>query len=119
MWFFNYNKAVMAHQPWVHGLQPVAIEMVFQDMISVWVDDIVPPEPTKNKPADTCGRGGLRPRPCPWPETASTEEFAPAVSKEGGMFAYAVRRLLQFIPTLLVITLIIFLLSTCCPVTPP
>ena len=37
-WYFNYNKAVMAHQPWVHGLKPVAIEMMFQDMTGVWVD---------------------------------------------------------------------------------
>jgi peptide/nickel transport system substrate-binding protein len=42
MWFFNYNKAVMAHQPWVHGLAPVAPEMMFQDMTNVWIDDTSP-----------------------------------------------------------------------------
>ena len=42
VWFFNYNKAVMARQPWVHGLKPVAIEMMFQDMTEVWVDDSSP-----------------------------------------------------------------------------
>jgi peptide/nickel transport system substrate-binding protein len=42
LWFFNYNKAVMAYQPWVHGLMPVAVEMMFQDMTGVWVDDKSP-----------------------------------------------------------------------------
>ncbi len=42
MWFFNYNKAVMAHHPWVHGLAAVAPEMMFQDLTSVWVDDTSP-----------------------------------------------------------------------------
>ena len=42
IWFFNYNKAVMAHHPWVHGLAPVAIEMMYQDMTSVWVDESSP-----------------------------------------------------------------------------
>ncbi|RJQ64026.1 MAG: ABC transporter substrate-binding protein [Desulfobacteraceae bacterium] len=42
VWFFNYNKAVMAHQPWVHGLQAVAIEMMYQDMTNVWVDEKSP-----------------------------------------------------------------------------
>ena len=30
MWFFNYNKAVMAYQPWVHGLQANATELTHQ-----------------------------------------------------------------------------------------
>jgi peptide/nickel transport system substrate-binding protein len=42
VWFFNYNKAVMAHQPWVHGLAAVAPEMMFQDLTNVWVDDTSP-----------------------------------------------------------------------------
>ncbi len=42
VWFFNYNKAVMAHHPWVHGLAPVAIEMMYQDMTNVWVDENSP-----------------------------------------------------------------------------
>ena len=27
VWFFNYNKAVMAYQPWTHGLQANATEL--------------------------------------------------------------------------------------------
>ena len=42
VWFFNYNKAVMAHHPWVHGLAPVAVEMMYQDLTSVWVDESSP-----------------------------------------------------------------------------
>jgi peptide/nickel transport system substrate-binding protein len=42
IWFFNYNKAIMAHHPWVHGIQAVAIEMMYQDMTSVWVDENSP-----------------------------------------------------------------------------
>ena len=42
IWFYNYNKAVMAHHPWVHGLKPVAVEMMYQDMTDVWVDDQSP-----------------------------------------------------------------------------
>ena len=42
MWFFNYNKAILAPQPWVHGIQPVAIEMMYQDMTNVWVDENSP-----------------------------------------------------------------------------
>ena len=41
-WFFNYNKAVMAYHPWVKGLKPVAIELMFQDMTEVWVDESSP-----------------------------------------------------------------------------
>lgn len=42
IWFFNYNKAVIAHQPWVHGIKPVAIEMMYQDVAEVWVDETSP-----------------------------------------------------------------------------
>jgi peptide/nickel transport system substrate-binding protein len=42
VWFFNYNKAIMAHQPWVHGLAPVAPELMFQDLTSVWIDETSP-----------------------------------------------------------------------------
>jgi peptide/nickel transport system substrate-binding protein len=42
VWFFNYNKAVVAHQPWVHGIKPVAIEMMYQDMADIWVDESSP-----------------------------------------------------------------------------
>ncbi len=41
-WFFNYNTAVLAYQPWVHGMNAVAIEMMYQDMTSVWVEDSSP-----------------------------------------------------------------------------
>ena len=42
VWFFNYNKAVIAHQPWVHGIKPVAIEMMYQDLTDLWIDDTSP-----------------------------------------------------------------------------
>jgi peptide/nickel transport system substrate-binding protein len=42
IWFFNYNKAVMAFHPWVHNLSKVAPEMMFQDLTSVWVDESSP-----------------------------------------------------------------------------
>ena len=42
VWFFNYNKAVMAYQPWVHGLQPNATELAIQDYGDVWIDDTAP-----------------------------------------------------------------------------
>jgi peptide/nickel transport system substrate-binding protein len=38
VWFFNYNKAVMAHQPWLHGLQPNATELMLQYYEDLWVD---------------------------------------------------------------------------------
>jgi peptide/nickel transport system substrate-binding protein len=42
VWFFNYNKAVIAHQPWVHGIKPVAVEMMYQDLADLWIDEISP-----------------------------------------------------------------------------
>jgi peptide/nickel transport system substrate-binding protein len=42
VWYFNYNKAVLAKHPWVKGFKPVAIEMMFQDMTEVWVDESSP-----------------------------------------------------------------------------
>jgi peptide/nickel transport system substrate-binding protein len=42
VWFFNYNKAVIAHQPWVHGIKPVAVEIMYQNMADVWVDESSP-----------------------------------------------------------------------------
>jgi len=42
VWIFNYNKAVLAVQPWVHGIQPVAIEAMYQDFADVWVDKSSP-----------------------------------------------------------------------------
>lgn len=37
-WLLNYNKAVLAVQPWVHGIEPVAFEIMYQDFADVWVD---------------------------------------------------------------------------------
>jgi peptide/nickel transport system substrate-binding protein len=42
IWFFNYNKAIMAFQPWVHGVQAVAVEMMYQDLMDIWIDDSSP-----------------------------------------------------------------------------
>lgn len=42
VWFFNYNKAVMAYQPWLHGLQPNATELALQRYEDLWVDATSP-----------------------------------------------------------------------------
>jgi peptide/nickel transport system substrate-binding protein len=42
MWFFNYNKAVMAYQPWLKGLQPNATELAIQYFEDIWVDESSP-----------------------------------------------------------------------------
>ena len=42
VWFFNYNKAVMAYQPWLHGLQPNATELALQYYEDLWVDETSP-----------------------------------------------------------------------------
>ncbi|MBL8698047.1 MAG: ABC transporter substrate-binding protein [Alphaproteobacteria bacterium] len=42
VWFFNYNKAVMAYQPWLHGLQANATELTFQYGEDLWVDEKSP-----------------------------------------------------------------------------
>jgi peptide/nickel transport system substrate-binding protein len=41
-WFYNYNKAIIMFHPWVHGMTPVGVEMMYQDMESVWVDKASP-----------------------------------------------------------------------------
>lgn len=41
-WFFNYNKAVMAHQPWLHGLQKNATELGVQSYEDLWIDETSP-----------------------------------------------------------------------------
>lgn len=41
-WFFNYNKAIIAYHPWVHGIKPVAIEMMLQDFTNLKLDDSSP-----------------------------------------------------------------------------
>jgi len=38
VWFFNYNKAVLAFQPWVHGLQANPTEITHQYPEDIWVD---------------------------------------------------------------------------------
>ena len=42
MWFFNYNKAVMAYQPWLHGLQANPTELAHQYPEDLWVDERSP-----------------------------------------------------------------------------
>ena len=42
VWFFNYNKAVMAYQPWLHGLQANPTEITHQYAEDLWVDDKSP-----------------------------------------------------------------------------
>jgi peptide/nickel transport system substrate-binding protein len=42
VWFFNYNKAVMAYQPWLHGLQANPTEITYQYYEDVWVDTTSP-----------------------------------------------------------------------------
>ncbi len=39
VWFFNYNKAVMAYQPWIHGLVPNATELAIQPYDEIWIDE--------------------------------------------------------------------------------
>ena len=42
VWFFNYNKAVLAYQPWLHGLQANPTELTHQYPELLWVDDRSP-----------------------------------------------------------------------------
>ena len=42
VWFFNYNKAVLAHQPWLHGLQANPTEITHQYPEDLWVDERSP-----------------------------------------------------------------------------
>ena len=37
IWFFNYSKAVMAFQPWVHGAQANAVDLALQDPEAMWI----------------------------------------------------------------------------------
>ncbi len=37
VWFYNYNKAVMAYQPWVRGLKPIPTDMDYQPLHRVWI----------------------------------------------------------------------------------
>jgi peptide/nickel transport system substrate-binding protein len=38
VWFFNYNKAVMAVQPWLKGIQLNATELAHQNVEDLWVE---------------------------------------------------------------------------------
>ena len=40
VWFFNYNKAVLAYQPWIHGLQANPTEITHQYVEDIWVDEV-------------------------------------------------------------------------------
>jgi peptide/nickel transport system substrate-binding protein len=42
VWFFNYNKAVLAYQPWIHGLQANPTEITHQYPEDIWVDEKSP-----------------------------------------------------------------------------
>ncbi len=42
VWFFNYNKAALAYQPWVHGLLGNPTELVHQYPEFIWVDATSP-----------------------------------------------------------------------------
>ncbi|QPF94793.1 ABC transporter substrate-binding protein [Bradyrhizobium commune] len=42
VWFFNYNKAVMAVQPWLKGVQPNATELTHQNVEDLWVAETSP-----------------------------------------------------------------------------
>ncbi|MES5481205.1 ABC transporter substrate-binding protein [Bradyrhizobium sp. INPA03-11B] len=42
VWFFNYNKAVMAVQPWLKGIQLDATELTHQNVEDLWVDETSP-----------------------------------------------------------------------------
>ena len=42
VWFFNYNKAVLAYQPWIHGLQANPTEITHQYPENIWVDATSP-----------------------------------------------------------------------------
>jgi len=42
MWFANYSKAVIVYQPWVHELQAVAVDLLYQRMAAVWIDETSP-----------------------------------------------------------------------------
>lgn len=42
VWFFNYNKAVMAVQPWIKGFQLNATELTHQYPEYLWVTDASP-----------------------------------------------------------------------------
>ncbi|MGO4676634.1 ABC transporter substrate-binding protein [Bosea sp. 2YAB26] len=42
IWLFNYNKAVLVHQPWLKGVQTNAVELTNQYPEYLWLDDTSP-----------------------------------------------------------------------------
>ena len=42
VWFFNYNKAVLAVQPWLKGIQLNATELTHQNVEDLWVTEESP-----------------------------------------------------------------------------
>ncbi len=42
VWFNNYNKAVVATQPWVHGVDANATEAAILEVDSIWLDATAP-----------------------------------------------------------------------------
>jgi hypothetical protein len=43
VWFFNYNKAVMAYQPWVHGLTSRTVRnWRSKPYDDIWIDETAP-----------------------------------------------------------------------------
>lgn len=42
VWFHNYNKAVVARQPWVHGVEGNVTEAAIIEVDSVWLDETAP-----------------------------------------------------------------------------
>jgi peptide/nickel transport system substrate-binding protein len=42
VWFFNYNKAVMAVQPWLKGVQLNPTELTHQNVEDLWVTEASP-----------------------------------------------------------------------------
>ena len=39
VWFFDYDKAVLAYQPWIHGVQPNAVELTVQQPEEIWIGE--------------------------------------------------------------------------------
>ena len=42
VWFHNYNKAVLATQPWVHGVDANVTEAAIIEVDQVWLDETAP-----------------------------------------------------------------------------
>ena len=42
VWFHNYNKAVVATQPWVHGVDSNVTEAAILEVDQIWLDENAP-----------------------------------------------------------------------------